>query len=71
MVAKIVMTLGILGFLLGLFVSGVSLALPILTDGRTSYEEAMLGFVPGALLVVFSLFLALIGMIFMIKGKKK
>jgi len=70
MVAKIIMVLGILGFLLGLFVTGVSLALPILTDGRTSWEEAMLGFIPGAILIVLSLMVALIGLIFVIKGRK-
>ena len=70
MVAKIIMVLGILGFLLGLFVTGVSLALPVLTDGRTSWEEAMLGFIPGAILIVLSLFVALIGLIFVIKGRK-
>ena len=70
MIAKIIMVLGILGFLLGLFVSGVSLALPILTDGRTSYEEAMLGFIPGVLLLVLSLFVTLIALIFVIKGRK-
>ena len=70
MVAKIVLGLGILGFLLGILVSGVSLALPLLTDGRTSYEEAMLGFIPGVLLIVFSLLLSLVGGIFVIKGRK-
>ncbi|MDH3529709.1 MAG: hypothetical protein OEQ28_09090 [Acidobacteriota bacterium] len=70
MIAKIVMVLGILGFLLGLFVTGISLALPIMTDGRTSFEEAMLGFIPGMLLIVFSLLLALVGLIFVIKGRK-
>lgn len=70
MIAKIVMVLGILGFLLGLFITGISLALPVITDGRTSWEEAMLGFIPGAIFLVFSLLVALIGLIFVIRGRK-
>ena len=35
--------------LISLLILGVSLALPALTNGRTSWEEATLGIVPGAL----------------------
>ena len=70
MIAKIVLVLGILGFFFGLLVSGISLALPELTSGRTSYEEAMLGFIPGVLIMVLSLLAALIGLIFVIKDRK-
>ncbi len=71
MLWKIVLVLGILGVLLGLLVTGVSVALPLTTNGRTSWEEAMLGIIPGVLVLVFSFFMFLIGLIFVIKNRKK
>lgn len=68
---KIVLVLGILGILLGFAVTAVSVALPIVTDGRTSWEEAALGIVPGAFVLIVSFFLFLIGLIFVIKNRKK
>jgi hypothetical protein len=44
---KIILVLGIIGILLGGGVFLVSVLLPILTDGRTSWEEALLGIIPG------------------------
>jgi len=43
---KIVLVLGILGLLLGFAVTAISAALPLLTEGRTSWEEAAWGIVP-------------------------
>ena len=68
---KIVLVLGILGVLLGFAVTAISLALPIATDGRTSWEEAALGIVPGAFVLVVSFFVFLIGLIFVLKNRKK
>jgi hypothetical protein len=68
---KIVLVLGILGVLLGFAVTGVSVALPIATDGRTSWEEAALGIIPGVLFLIFSFFVFLIGLIFVIKNRRK
>jgi hypothetical protein len=68
---KIVLVLGILGVLLGLAVTAVSVVLPIATDGRTSWEEAMLGIIPGVLVLLFSFFVAVIGLVFVILGRKK
>jgi hypothetical protein len=68
---KIVLVLGILGVLLGFAVTAISVALPIATDGRTSWEEAALGIVPGALFLVISFFVFLLGLIFVIKNRKK
>jgi uncharacterized BrkB/YihY/UPF0761 family membrane protein len=68
---KIVLVLGILGVLLGLAVTGVSVALPFATDGRTSWDEAALGIIPGALVLVISFFIFLIGLIFVIKNRKR
>lgn len=71
MVGKIVLVLGILGVLTGIAVTGISLALPILTDGRTSWEEAMLGIIPGILVLFVSFVVAVIGLIVVIKGRKQ
>ena len=68
---KIVLVLGILGVLLGLLVTGISVALPIATDGRTSWEEAMFGIIPGVLVLIISFFIFVIGLIFVIKNRKK
>ncbi len=71
MIWKIILVLGILGVMLGLAVTGVSAALPILTDGRTSWEEAALGIVPGVVVLIFSFFVFVIGLIFVIKNRKR
>ena len=68
---KIVLVLGILGVLLGFAVTAISVALPIATDGRTSWEEAAFGIVPGVLFLVISFFVFLIGLIFVLKNRKK
>jgi len=71
MIGKILLGLGILGILLGGGVLLVSLLLPSLTNGRTSWEEAMLGIIPGALVLVISFLLALAGVVVIIIGRKK
>lgn len=71
MIWKIVLILGILGVLFGLAVTVISVALVPLTDGRTSWEEAMLGIIPGVIVLIFSFFLFLVGLIFVIKNRKK
>jgi len=68
---KIVLVLGILGVLLGFLVTGVSVALPIVNGPHTSWEEAMLGIIPGALVLVVSFFIFLLGLIFVIKNRRK
>jgi len=71
MLWKIVLVLGILGVLLGLAVTGVSVALPIVNGPRTSWEEAMYGIIPGSVVLVISFFIFLIGLIFVLKNRKK
>ena len=71
MIGKIVLVLGILGILLGGLVLGISLLLPVVTDGRTSWEEAMLGIIPGAVVLFFSFVVALIGLIVVLMKRKK
>jgi hypothetical protein len=70
-VAKILLILGVVGIALGGGVLLVSVMLPPLTDGRTSWEEAMFGIIPGALVLMGSFVLALTGLIVMIMKRKK
>lgn len=71
MIWKIVMIVGILGVLLGLAVTVISAALVPLTNGRTSWEEALIGIIPGILVLIISFFIFVFGLIFVIKGRKK
>lgn len=68
---KVVLILGVIGMLLGGGVLLVSVLLPPLTDGRTSWEEAMLGIIPGALVLLCSLVLAVVGLIVIVMRRKK
>ena len=71
MLWKVVMILGLLGVLLGLAVTVISAALVPMTNGRTSWEEAMLGIIPGIIVLFFSFFVFVLGLIFVIKNRKK
>ena len=68
---KIVLVLAILGTLLGFAVTCVSVALPIVNEGRTSWEEAMFGIIPGVIVLLFSFLVFVIALIFVIKNRKK
>jgi cell shape-determining protein MreD len=57
--------------LLGGGVLLVSLLLPALTSGHTSWDEAMLGIIPGALLLVLSFVVAAAGAVVLIMKRKK
>jgi len=71
MIGKIIMILGILGVLLGGAVLLVSLLLPVLTEGRTSWDEALLGIIPGAIVLVISFVIFAGGVIIMLVQRKK
>lgn len=72
MLWKIVLVLGILGLLLGIAVTGVSAALPFVMEGRVDWDEGpIFGVVAGALVLVVSFLMFLVGLIFVIKGRKK
>lgn len=71
MFGKIALVLGILGVVLGGLVLIVSLLLPVITDGRTDWEEALLGIIPGAIILFFSFILAAVGLILVLKNRKK
>ena len=68
---KIVLVLGILGVLLGFAVTAISVALPIVNGPHTSWEEAMFGIIPGAIVLVLSFLVFLIGLVFVIINRKK
>ncbi|HEU4709946.1 MAG TPA: hypothetical protein VFS76_00195 [Pyrinomonadaceae bacterium] len=71
MIGKIVMILGILGILLGGAVLLISVLLPIMTDGRTSWDEALLGIIPGAVVLTGAFFLFAVGLVVMLVQRKK
>ncbi len=64
-----VLVIGVLGVLLGLIVTVVSLILPSISSG-VSPGEAMLGVIPGVIVFFFSLIIAIVGLILVIKGRK-
>jgi len=68
-VGLVVLILGLVGALLGGGTLLVSLLLPALTDGRTSWDEAIFGIVPGAIVLVFSLVFAAAGLVLMVVAR--
>ena len=71
MVGKIIMIIGILGVLLGGAVLLISLLLPVLTDGRTSWDEALLGIIPGAIVLTISFIIFAFGLVIVLVPRKK
>jgi len=71
MAGKIITIIGLLGVLLGGAVLLISLLLPIVTDGRTSWDEALLGIIPGAIILAGSFVIFAGGLIFVLVQRKK
>ena len=71
MIGKIVMIVGLLGVLLGAAVLFISLLLPVMTDGRTSWDEALLGIIPGAVVLTISFLIFAGGLIIVLVQRKK
>lgn len=72
MLWKIVLVIGVLGFLLGVALTGVSAALPFATDGRVDWDEGpIFGVIGGALVLAISFIMFLVGLIFVLKNRKK
>ena len=71
MIGKIIMIIGILGVLLGGAVLLISLLLPVLTDGRTGWDEALLGIIPGAIVLTISFIILAAGLIIVLVQRKK
>lgn len=70
-VGKIVLAIGILGVLLGVAVTVVSMLLVPLTNGRTSWEEAMLGIIPGIIVFLISFVITVVGIVLIVVGRRK
>lgn len=70
MLGKVALALGLIGIVIGGGVLLVSLLLPLLTDGRTSWEEAMLGIIPGALVLFCSFIVAVVGLVLILMRRK-
>ena len=68
---KIVLVLGILGTLLGFVATAICVALPVMTEGRVSWEEAAPGIIIAALFFIASFFVFLVGLIFVIINRRK
>jgi hypothetical protein len=62
--------LGVVGMVLGGGVFLVSLALPMMSS-HTSWDEAMFGIIPGALVLMVSSVLAIVGVVLLIMKRKK
>ena len=71
MIGKILMIVGILGVLLGGAVLLISILLPVVTDGRTSWDEALLGIIPGAIVLTISFIIFVAGLIVVLMRRKK
>ena len=71
MIGKIIMIIGLLGVLLGGAVFLISILLPVITDGRTSWEEALLGIIPGAVVLAISFVIFIGGLIVVLVQRKK
>jgi hypothetical protein len=69
-IGMIVLILAILGMFLGGGTLLVSLLLPALTDGRTSWDEAMFGIIPGVIVLALSFVIAAVGLVVMLMGRK-
>jgi hypothetical protein len=49
----------------------ISLLLPVVTDGRTSWDEAILGIIPGAIVLAGSFVIFAGGLILVLVQRKK
>ena len=71
MIGKIIMIIGLLGVLLGGAVLLISLLLPVVTDGRTGWDEALLGIIPGAIVLTISFVIFAGGLVIVLVQRKK
>lgn len=70
-VGLVVLIVGLIGALLGGGILVISLLLPTLTEGRTSWDEALLGVIPGALVLGISFVIAVAGLVVMLLKRKR
>jgi hypothetical protein len=67
----VILIVGLSGVLLGGGILLVSVLLPVMTEGRTSWDEAMLGIIPGAILLCISFVVAVVGLVVIIMKRRK
>jgi hypothetical protein len=63
--------IGLAGFFLSGCVFIVSVLLPVVSNGKTSWDEAMMGIIPGGCCSLLSLVIAAVGLILMLTAKKE
>lgn len=68
--AKVLLILGVIGMVIGGGVFLVSLLLPMMSS-HTSWDEALFGIIPGALVLMVSTVLAIVGVVLLIMKRKK
>ncbi|MFN7976360.1 MAG: hypothetical protein U0166_29180 [Acidobacteriota bacterium] len=71
MAPKVLTGIGCFLFGISFLVLAVSLLLPVLTDGRTSWDEAAAGYIPGAACSCFSLLPLGGGVAWLLLSRKK
>lgn len=67
----VILIVGLIGVLLGGGVLLVSVLLPVMTEGRTSWDEAVLGIIPGAILFCISFVVAVVGLVVILMKRRK
>lgn len=67
---KILLGLGILGMVLSGIGLVISIMLPTLTDNHVSFDEALIGIIPAALVLLISLVIAVVGLILVLTTRK-
>lgn len=70
-VGKIALILGIVGIVLGSITLLVCVMLPVVTNEHVSWNEAMFGIIPGALVLTGSFVLAIVGLVVILMKRKK
>jgi hypothetical protein len=62
--------IGILLLVLSVIGGVICLLLPSLTNNRINFNEAILGFIPAAIIFIFGLIVTVISALLMLKSKK-
>jgi len=65
-----VLIVGIVLFLLSLCAVGISVSMPIINGPRASWNEAMMGIIPGSICSVLSLLIAIVGLVLVLMSPK-
>jgi hypothetical protein len=71
MIGKIIMIVGILGVLLGGAALFISILLVLINEGRTSWDEALIGIIAGGVVLTISFLIFAAGLIVVLMRRKK